>query len=90
MVDSKRSSRGTKGFLNPQTIAALNSVPPVGYKSPHSLIGFKTIDPAVIALRVKDYQRAYKTLSATVWNSYVAFGIQDYSPDEYHLTIANE
>ena len=91
MVDLKRSSRGGKGFLNPQTKAALDSVPPVGYKSPQTLIGFKTIDPALIALRVKNYNRAYKTLSASVWNSYVAFGIQDFvGPDEYQMTIANE
>ena len=32
----------------------------------------------------------YKTLSAPVWNAYVAFGLHDYSPDEYHLKIANE
>ena len=91
MVEFKLTSRGRSGFLNPQTKAALDSIPPAGYKSPQVLIGFKTIDPAIIALRVKNYNRAYKTLSASVWNSYVAFGIQDYaSPTEYQMAIANE
>jgi hypothetical protein len=91
MVDSKRSSRGAKGFLNPQTIAALASVPPAGYKTPPTLIGFKTIDPSVIALRIANYKKAYKTLSVNSWNIYVALGIQDFlSPDEYFRNKAHE
>ncbi|KAI2496154.1 hypothetical protein MHU86_18340 [Fragilaria crotonensis] len=91
MVDPKRSSRGTKGSLHPQTAAALSALPPLGYKAPPTLIGFKTIDPSVIALRIKNYNRAYKNLSVNSWNTYVSFGIQDFvSPDEYYSHKAHE
>lgn len=85
MVDPKRSSRSVKGSLHPLTAAALSALPPLGYKPPPTLIGFKTIDPSVIALRIKHYNRAYKTLSVNSWNTYVSFGIQDFvGPDEYY------
>jgi hypothetical protein len=91
MVDPKRSSRGAKVPLNPQTAAALVVLPPLGYKAPPTLIGFKTIDSSVIALRIKNYNRAYKNLSVNSWNKYVSFGIQDFvSPDEYYMHKARE
>jgi hypothetical protein len=91
MVDSQRPSRGKKGSLNPQTATALAVLPPLGYKPPPTLIGFKTIEPSVIALRVKNYNRAYKTLSINNWNTYVPFGIQDFvGPDEYLSHKAQE
>ncbi|KAI2502678.1 hypothetical protein MHU86_11803 [Fragilaria crotonensis] len=43
MVDPKRSSRGTKGSLHPQTAAAL-SAPPLGYKAPPPLLDFVSPD----------------------------------------------
>ncbi|KAI2513931.1 hypothetical protein MHU86_315 [Fragilaria crotonensis] len=91
MVDPKRSSRSVKGSLHPLTAAALSALPPLGYKAPPTLIGFKTIDSSVIALRIKHYNRAYKTLSANSWNTYVSFGIQDFvGPDEYYSHMENE
>jgi hypothetical protein len=91
MVDPKRSSSGVKGSLHPLTAAALSALPPLGYKAPPTLIGFKTIDPSVIALRIKHYNRAYKTLSVHSWNTYVSFGIQDFvCPDEYFSHKAQE
>ncbi len=91
MVDPKRSSRGVKGSLHPLTAAALSALPPLGYKAPPTLIGFKTSDPSVIALRIKHYNAAYKTLSVNSWNTYVSFGIQDFvGPDEYYSHTAKE
>ena len=84
MVDPKRSNRGTKCSLHPLTAAALSALPPLGYKAPPTLIGFKAIDSSVIALRIKNYNRAYQNLSVHSWNNYVSFGIQDFvNPDEY-------
>ena len=86
MVDPKRSSRSVKSSLHPLTAAALSALPPLGYKAPPTLIGFKALDPSVIALRIKNYNRAYKNMSVQSWNTYVSFGIQDFvSPDEYYL-----
>jgi hypothetical protein len=89
MVDPKQSSRGTKGSLHPITAAALAALPPLGYKAPPTLIGFKTIDPSVIALRIKYYKAAYKNLPVNSWNTYVSFGIQDFaSLAEYYTHTA--
>jgi hypothetical protein len=91
MVDPKRSSRSVKSSLHPLTAAALSALPPLGYKAPPTLIGFKTIDPSVIALRIKNYNQAFKNLSVHSWNNYVSFGIQDFvSPDEYYSHKAQE
>ena len=91
MVGSKLSKRGTSGSLNPKTAAALSALPPLGYKAPPTLIDFKTIDPSVIAQRIKNYNTAYKKLSVTSWNTYVSFGIQDFvGPDDYFMHCANE
>ena len=84
MVGTQRNSRGSKGLFNPQTLAAIDSCPPTGYKSPPTLIGFKTIEESVIKHRVSNYKKAYKIISGELWNEYVALGIQDFeSPTEY-------
>ena len=91
MVGSKHPQRGTKISLNPKTAAALSALPPLGYKVPPTLIDFKTVDTSVISRRIKNYNRAYKTLSVTSWNTYVSFGIQDFEgPDDYYIHCANE
>ena len=92
MVGSKHSKRGTKGSLNSKTAAAaLSAIPPLGYKTPPTLIDFQTTDSSVITQRIKNYHRAYKTLLVNSWNKYVSFGIQDFvGPDEYFMHCANE
>jgi hypothetical protein len=101
MVDSKRSSRGSWFSLKPRVAAALAGNPPLGYQSPPTLIGWKTITPSVLALRAKNYAAAYKICTMQQWNTYITFGIQDFisahdyftqweadSPDERKLRVA--
>ena len=71
--------------------------------SPPTLIGRETMDPLILALREKNNAAAYasKTWSRPDWNTYVAFGIQEYhsiteyfterkkaSPEGKHLRLA--
>jgi hypothetical protein len=78
MVDSKRPSCGTKNSLNMQTAAALSVLPPAEWKPPPILYDqHENIDPSELVLRVKQYLRAYKTLTPTTRNKYVTHGIQN-------------
>ena len=77
MVDSKCSSRGSRFSLKPRAAAALASNPPLGYKSPPTLIGWKTITPSVLALRAKNYAAAYKicTMQQISYLAILVFGL---------------
>jgi hypothetical protein len=77
--------------LKPQIAAVLSSLPPLGYKVPPPLIGAKPISSDALALRARNYTKAYKTLSIKDWNSYVVFGIQQFaSPSKYLTTRDSE
>jgi hypothetical protein len=91
MVEKQRPRSGSKYSLKPQIAAALSALPPLGYKAPPSLIGEKTTSPDVLALRARNYTKAYKTLSVKDWNSYVVFGIHQFaSPSKYLATRDSE
>jgi hypothetical protein len=48
------------------------------------LIGGKTMSPDVLALRARNYAKAYKMLSVKDWNSYATLGLQQFaSPSKY-------
>ena len=79
MVGSKRSSKGSKFSMKTTAVSVLSGGPPLGVKSPPTLIDKKTIDPSVIALRAKNYAAAYADpLLRQKWNMYVLFGIQQF------------
>jgi hypothetical protein len=92
MVGSKRSSKGSKFSMKTLPVAVSSGVPPLGFKHPPTLIGEKTIDPSVIALRAKNYAKAYADpLMRQKWNMYVSFGIQQFlSPQAYIAHRAQE
>ena len=91
MVEKQRPRSGSKYSLKPQIAAVLSSLPPLGYKVPPTLIGAKTISSDALALRARNYTKAYKTLSIKDWNSYVVFGIQQFaSPSKYLTTRDSE
>ena len=92
MVGSKRSSKGSKFSMKTTPAAVSSGDPPLGFKYPPTLIGEKTIDPSVIALRAKNYAKAYADpLMRQKWNMYVSFGIQQFiSPQEYIAHRAQE
>ena len=90
MVDPKRLSGGRRFSLKPEIAKALPAVPPLGYKSPPSLIGHKTINPSILALRVRNYNQAYKDLTVRDWNNYVALGIQQFSDPKEYLIQRNK
>jgi hypothetical protein len=84
MVGSSRSSNGPRFSGKSRAVAALGSVPPAGYKTPPTLIDWKTIKPSILALRARNYAVAYKICTLKQWNTYVSFGIQEFeSPREY-------
>ncbi|KAI2509010.1 hypothetical protein MHU86_5386 [Fragilaria crotonensis] len=91
MVEKQRPRSGSKFSLKPQIAAALSALPPLGYKAPPPLIGGKTTSSDTLALRARNYTKAYKTLSVKDWNSYVVFGIQQFaSPSKYLATRDSE
>jgi hypothetical protein len=92
MVGSKRSSKGSKFSMKTTPVAVPSGDPPLGFKHPPTLIGEKTIDPSVIALRAKNYAVAYADPSIRQkWNMYVSFGIQQFvSMDDYVSHRAQE
>ena len=91
MVDPKRLSGGRRFSLKPEIARAISAVPPLGYKSPPSLIGYKIVNPSILALRVRNYNQAYKEITIRDWNNYVALGIQQFSdPKEYLIQRSNE
>ena len=92
MVGSKRSSKGSKFSMKTTPAAVSSGDPPLGFKKPPTLIGEKTIDPSIIALRAKNYATAYADPSMRQkWNMYVSFGIQQFlSPQEYLAHRAQE
>jgi hypothetical protein len=80
MVGSKRSSKG-RGIPKkplPSTSPLTSSL--LGYTSPPTLIGRETMDPSILALHEKNNAATYasKTWSRPDWNTYAAFGIQEY------------
>ncbi|KAI2507147.1 hypothetical protein MHU86_7314 [Fragilaria crotonensis] len=87
MVEKQRPRSGSKFSLKPQIAAALSALPPLGYKAPPSLIGGKHTSHDVLALRARNYAKAYKTLSVKDWNSYVVFGIQQFASPSKYLAI---
>jgi hypothetical protein len=91
MVEKQRPRSGSKFSLKPQIAAAISAIPPLGYKAPPPLIGVKTFSSDVLALRARNYAKAYKTLSIKDWNSYAAFGLQQFaSPSKYLNTRDSE
>ena len=92
MVGSKRSSKGSKFSMKTTPANVSSGGPPLGFKKPPILIGEKTIDRSVIALRAKKYATAYADPSMRQkWNMYVSFGIQQFlSPQEYLAHRAQE
>jgi hypothetical protein len=92
MVGSKRSSKGSKFSMKTTPVAVPSGDPPLGFKHPPTLIGEKTIDPTVIALRAKNYALAYANpQNRQKWNMYVSFGIQQFvSLDDYVSCRAQE
>jgi hypothetical protein len=91
MVDPKRLSGGRRFSLKPEIARAISAVPPLGCKSPPSLIGYRTVNPSILALRVRNYNQAYKDIAIRDWNNYVALGIQQFSdPKEYLTQCYNE
>jgi hypothetical protein len=88
MVEKQRPRSGSRFSLKPQIAAALSAIPPLGYKAPPQLIGGKTKSSSeVLMLRARNYAKAYKTLSVKEWNSYVVFGIQQFSNPSKYLAI---
>ena len=90
MVDPKRVSGGRRFSMKPEIARALPAVPPLGYKSPPSLIGYKTINPSILTLRVQNYNQAYKDFTARDWNNYAALGIQQFSDPKEYLIQRNK
>jgi hypothetical protein len=91
MVEKQRPRSGSRFSLKPQIAAALSALPPLGYKAPPPLIGGKSTSQDVLSLRARNYTKAYKTLSVKDWNSYVVFGIQQFSsPSKYIATRDSE
>ena len=87
MVEKQRQRSGSRFSLKPQIAAALSALTPLGYKAPPSLIVAKTISAEVLAIRARNYTKAYKTLSVKDWNSYVVFGIQQFASPSTYLAI---
>ena len=86
MVGLKRSKRGSKFSLKAPIAAAIAGLPPRGYTTPPTLIDCKTVDPSILALRAKHYAASYKICTPKQWNTYVAFGIQDFvCPHDYFV-----
>jgi hypothetical protein len=82
MVEKQRPRSGSRFSL------ALSAIPPLGNKAPPPLIGGKTKSSSeVLMLRARNYAKAYKTLSVKEWNSYVVFGIQQFSNPSKYLAI---
>ena len=86
MVGLKRNSNGPRSSGKSRAVAALGSVPPAGYKTPPTLIGWKTIKPSILALRAKNYAAAYKICTLQQWNTYVSFGIQEFESLHAYFT----
>ena len=79
MVGLKRSSKGSKFSMKTTAVSVPSEDPPLGFKSPPTLIDEKTIYPSVIALRAKNYTAAYADpLMRQKWNMYEPFGIQQF------------
>ena len=81
MVDPKPPGKGRGSTWKP----APSATTPVllfrlGYTAPVTLIGLKTMDPSILAIREKNNEDAYasKTWSRQDWNAYVTFGIQNF------------
>ena len=91
MAEKHRPRSGSRFSLNPLTAAVLDATPPLGYKRPPTLIGSQSVSTAQRLLRAKNYASAYKSISIKDWNSYVAFGIQQFdSPATYLTQCASE
>ena len=87
MVGLKRTKRGSMFSLKAPIAAAIAGLPSRGYTTPPTLSDdCKTIDPSVLALRAKHNATLYKICTPKQWNTYVAFGIQEFvCPHDYYV-----
>ena len=81
MVDPKPPGKGRGSNRKSMTSATTPVLFRLGYTAPPILIGRKTMDPLILAIREKNNKDAYasKTWSCQDWNVYETFGIQDFS-----------